>query len=132
MTDFEVLEDTVLYDPSSYTPEVKEAHQAFIAQLGHTMKMIKQLEGHPHFSDDCGEYLAHALELSSRLQGVRQDGPEALYETMKEMLQPVKEEWEGRPENEWVSDLLNYSSDSIAPELYEWAKKNGAKDWEEE
>lgn len=127
---FKIEDDNVLFSRGD-TPEIEAAHRAFEAQLGHTMNMIKQMETHPHFTDDCGEYLAHALELSSRLQGVRQDGAEALYEMMVEMLKPVPEEWEGRPESEWISDILNYSSDALAPEMLAWAKANGAKDWDD-
>lgn len=116
-----IPEDNVLFQPSSYGSEVRKAHEAFVAQLAHTMKLIKQLEEHPHFSDDCGEYLAHALELSTKLQAARQDGPEALYDEMVKMLEPSEED----PE---ISDIMQYSTDGMSAQLNQWALDHGAKD----
>lgn len=125
MSKLGISEDSVLFSRGE-SPKVIEAHLAFEAQLAYTRDLINQLVDHPHFTDDCGEYLASALELSAELQGVRQDGPEALYGKMIEMLKPDPDEWEGRPESEWVSQILNYAT--VAPELVEWAMANGAKD----
>jgi hypothetical protein len=127
MSKLGIGEDSILFSRGD-RPAVIEAHRAFEAQLAHTKDLIIALADHPHFTDDCGEYLATALELSAELQGVRQDGPEALYNKMVEMLEPDLDEWRGYPESEWISQILNYATDGIAPELVEWAMANGAKD----
>ena len=120
-------DDSALF--SRGNQEEAKAHRAFEAQLAHTRNMINQLEDHPHFTDDCGEYLSHALEITNRLMMARQDGAEALYAEMMDMLKPAEDA--DQPEDgAGVSDLLNYSMDSIANELYEWAKANGGKDWD--
>lgn len=110
--------------------EEEIAHRAFEAQLSHTRNMINQLETHPHFTDDCGEYLAHALEVTSRLMNARQDGAGALYAEMMDMLQPAADD-DQEQEGAQVSDLLMFSTDSLASELVDWAKANGAKDFDD-
>lgn len=88
--------------------EVEKAHRAFEAQLKHTMNMIKSLEGHPHFVDDCGDYLFAALELSADMMSPRQNGPEDLHEWMVNEMKV------------WV-----YATDGVAEEVYEWAREHG-------
>jgi hypothetical protein len=123
-----ITEDEVLFSRGS-TPEVQAAHRAFEAQLAHTMNMIKQMEYHPHFTDDCGEYLAAALEISADLQMQRQEGAEALYEYMVERVKPNPKDWdENTPEAERIPDLLNYAGDGIASEITGWVKSQGWKD----
>jgi hypothetical protein len=58
--------------------EIK-AHLAFEAQLRYTAQMIDRvLTSHAHYTDDCGDELLAALDLSMQLQQARMDGPESV------------------------------------------------------
>lgn len=107
-----IPENEVLFERGN-SKELQKAHCVFEAQLGYTMNMIKQLEAHPHFTDDCGEYLAGALELSFSMQNARQEGVQALYDQMMELLKEGNE----------------VASDSYSKELVEWMEEQG-KNWD--
>lgn len=64
---------------SSMKPAELEAQEALEAQLKQTQSMIgEMLTTHPHFTDDCGEYLRSALELAASLMSAREEGVEEL------------------------------------------------------
>lgn len=112
-----IVEDGVLLDMSSYTEDEKAAQLVLHAQLNLTRNMIEQLEGHPHFSDDCGEYLWAALSLGAELMDARQNGPDALHEALV-MMSEVQGEWE-------------YASDAMTEEYIQWMKNHKAEGVEE-
>lgn len=99
--------------------EQVEAHLAFESQLRYTQEMLRQtLEEHAHYTDDCGDYLGAALELSYKLQDARTMGVEELLEVMENL---IKEDEEGRSEYE------NFASDGVSQGFDEWARKQGWK-----
>lgn len=62
------------------------AQLALEAQLESTATLITEtLTKHPHFTDDCGEYLSSMLTLSAKLMGGRENGITGLIETFKEL-----------------------------------------------
>lgn len=59
-------------------PHQQRAQLAFEGQLVHVSNLINQAKEHPHFTDDCGEYLRSALELAAALASARENGIESL------------------------------------------------------
>lgn len=71
---------------SSMNEEELAAQNALEAQLQYTQERIENmLTKHPHYGDDCGEYLRSALELSARLMFGRENGIEGLIDVFKEL-----------------------------------------------
>lgn len=92
-------------------------------QLEFTARMIDSLrEGHQHYTDDCGDYLFAALDLSQKMVNWRMEG---ITEFEREML-----EWqaEGKafkdPEDDWNGGegylLENFASDGVSPAVYKF------------
>lgn len=100
------------------TEEEKKAMVALNGQLLHTQLMIKTtLTEHPHYTDDCGEYLRSALELSYRLMSARENSIEDLIARLKELgeVQQPAEVFGGE-----IRLFSDYASDGIAPQIFEY------------
>src|SRR6266576_6565697 len=78
MTDNDIL-------TRDFTAQELAAQALFEVQLKFTADMINRLrEDHPHYTDDCGDYLMAALELSDLLAVERAEGIEALVNFLDE------------------------------------------------
>ena len=91
------------------------AEELFKAQLSHTAAQINsQLGDHYHPTDDCGDYLDAALDLSLRLSSARSNGVEDLSMELLRLLNPTDDKgnvnWE------------DYATDGVAQEIVEWAE----------
>lgn len=94
------------------TPE--RAEEVFKAQLEHTATLINhQLTDHWHPTDDCGDYLHAALDLSARLSFARADGLNALVDEFFELATLENNNFDGG------STYLynNYACDGIDEEV---------------
>lgn len=89
--------------------EEQLAYQAlFENQLKYTADMINRLrEGHKHYTDDCGDYLSAALDLSAKMQDQRMEGIETFTAWMNEM----------KDDDDFWQD---FASDGVSPQIYEW------------
>lgn len=97
------------------TEEEERYQQALEAQLLHTKKKIEDALGdHPHFTDDCGEYLSSALELSAFLQSGRENGMEGLIDAFKEL---AEDDGESALWNNFASDGISLEVDKLVVEL---------------
>jgi hypothetical protein len=93
-----------------FTKEELEFQEVFEAQLKYTANYINRLvDSHPHYTDDCGDYLASALLLSLKMAESRQEGIDSFMEWMKEQQQ-----------EEQFHLLENYASDGISPAVYKF------------
>jgi hypothetical protein len=104
--------------------ELQNAQAVLEAQLRHTANLIQSaLTDHPHFTDDCGEYLRSALELSAFLASRREDGLEALLDGLKELAEAeeVEEAVGVAPQVVGEVDLKlenDFASDGVAGEVF--------------
>jgi hypothetical protein len=74
-----------------------KAQEALEAQLQLTGQLIEEmLTRHSHYTDDCGEYLRSALDLSTSMMSARENGIDALIEWM--------EGKEGKLDENWATD----------------------------
>jgi hypothetical protein len=90
--------------------EQLKAQEVFEAQLRFTAEMINRMTTtHRHYTDDCGDDLSAALDLSNDLQRARMDGPDALIERLTALAQPTEEDPDFR-------EIDNNYSD-VAPEV---------------
>jgi len=89
-----------------------KAQEALEAQLRQTQSMIEtMLTTHQHYTDDCGEYLRSALELSASLASARENGVEELVAWFKDA---AKEGVEGQFDMYSKYLYENYASDGIS------------------
>jgi len=98
-----------------FTEEEAAAQKMLEGQLTYTANMaLENIKNHPHYTDDCGEYLRSALELSAYLMSEREEG----IESFTKFLNDKRDEEEGKEDddNHWL--LNDYASDGIAPEVY--------------
>lgn len=108
------------------TPEQRILQEVFEAQLLHLAKMIKEsIPNHRHYTDDCGDYLTAALDLSSKMAEMRIEGIEVFEDEMEEWRKEARayEDPSGEPDDYHGAEaylLNNYASDGIAPEVYTW------------
>jgi hypothetical protein len=93
--------------------EIK-AHLAFEAQLRHTEKLIHSaLNDHAHFTDDCGEYLSAALDLSSQLSSARENGTKELLDQFELFAGPDPED----PDADYSKMETLFATDGVADEV---------------
>jgi hypothetical protein len=107
-----------LFDYVGWTPEEIAAEEAFTAQLKYTAEMIDGMVkdgGHHHFTDDCGDYLFAALDISRDLQAARMNGPEDLIEALKEYA-VAEEGYEG----EDIRKIDMMACDGVSPGLMKY------------
>ena len=97
-----------------FTEEEAAAQKLLEAQLTYTANMaLENIKSHPHFTDDCGEYLRSALELSAAFMTERENGIDQFVNYLNEQ----KAHLDGAEEDDnWL--LNDYASDGIAPEVY--------------
>jgi hypothetical protein len=101
------------------TNEEDLAQEVLEAQLRHTSSLItRSLTTHPHFTDDCGEYLRSALELAAYLASAREDGVEALLASLDELSKLQEDASE--PDDYILYE--NYATDGIAPEVLDFIR----------
>lgn len=108
----------------------QKAHMALEAQLLHTERMIHTtLNEHAHYTDDCGEYLSSALELSANLMSARENGTEELLGFFKELAELDEED---DSEDKLSKVFNNYASDGITKEVSDFIMELGGKDYTED
>ena len=95
-----------------FTDQELEYQAVLEAQLKHTVKMINQMVTvHPHYTDDCGDYLFSALELSRDMMLHRMDGIHIFVKWLDDMKKLDEDD---------EDSISNYASDGVAPEVYEF------------
>lgn len=88
-------------DFDSLSPQKQQAYAAYIAQLRHTATLINNsLTDHPHFMDDCGDYLTAALDLSNQLTPL--DGIDSILDNFEHI------------------DLNDFASDGVVEDVIDY------------
>lgn len=93
-----------------------KAQQALEAQLLLTSQLIEEvLTRHSHYTDDCGEYLRSALDLSASMMSARENGIDALIEWLEGKEGKIDENWA----TDGVSALVEVFIDGYKDEVDE-------------
>lgn len=102
------------------SPEVAE--EAFKAQLAHTASLIQsQLTTHYHPTDDCGDYLMAALELSATLAGARSNSPDDLVDCLFTLAAVDPDN--NLPSEPSTTLYMSYACDGISPAVVDIIEK---------
>lgn len=103
---------------SNYTPEEHAAEDLFEAQLKYTAEMITRLTtDHQHYTDDCGDYLTSALEISLNFAVQRAEGIDNFNRWLHSLVNSSEEFEE--------FDIKEFASDGISPAVYKFFSDNG-------
>lgn len=126
-----------LWNMNNWPEHLVRTQLAFEGQLVHLADCIKQLPTHPHFSDDCGDYLFSALDLATQLQLARMDGVHDLYDkflSLTETSPSHDSTFDDQQNRDWMDGtvLLNdFAGDGISAMVFNhcrWLREQHLKD----
>lgn len=117
---------TTIFGNHEVPDELADAQRALDAQLYHTVDLINGLARHPHYTDDCGEYLRAALELSADLMSARENGLEDLYARLLDLATIIDVHVYGPDDTDIIYKVHeDYACDGVSGAVSDFCTKYG-------